>query len=347
MSDATLDAISSNILLPCPQDRRPTLIWHGGEPMTLPPAWYAAAFERLRVGSGGAPLEHAFQTNGVGTNDAWITLWRRWGVSIGLSLDGPNDIHDARRRTRAGGGSHGLTMAAAARLQSEGIPFHVISVLTPASLAAPDKMYDFYRSAGISHVAFNVEEDEGQDGGSSLSRAPGTVAAYCAFLARFIARTAADPKPVICREIEGVRSLIRGRHEDRGRNLQVAPFEIVTVGVDGGLSTFSPELLGVADARFGNFTFGNVRDGGGLAAMARHPAYLRARREIARGVRACAQSCAYFEVCGGGAPSNKYFELGRLDGTETLYCKLTIQATLETTLEAIESRAARPEGVTE
>lgn len=48
-------------------------------------------------------------------------------------------------------------------------------------------------------------------------------------------------------------------------------------------------------------------------------------KEIGRGIKSCAKSCQYFNVCGGGSPSNKYFETGSFESTETDFCYLTQQ----------------------
>lgn len=334
MSDATLTAIARNILAPCAVGDRPVIVWHGGEPMTLPATWYAHAFALLERESGGTPLRHAFQTNAIGVNPQWIELWHRWQVNLGVSLDGPSDLHDMRRVTRRGRGTHALVMRGIQRLQAANLPFHVISVLTAESLSRADDIYAFYTANGIRHVAFNVEEDEGQAGGSSLFDRAEVTDAYRAFLERFMEVRAADPKPFQCREIDGVKGLTATPHDQRAENWQVDPFRIVSVGVDGGLSTFSPELLGVEAPEYDNFIFGNVRDGG-VDTMLANDAFQRSRLEIAKGVQACAAECRYFEVCGGGAPANKYFELGGFSGTETLHCKLTRQITLETVLNSL------------
>ncbi|WP_195819104.1 cyclophane-forming radical SAM/SPASM peptide maturase GrrM/OscB [Roseobacter sp. MH60115] len=336
MSDETLRAIARNIIAPCPPDERPLVVWHGGEPMTLPAAWYAQAFALLEEEGGGPPLRHAFQTNAVGVNASWIDLWRTWKVNIGVSLDGPADLHDSRRRTRRGKGSHALAMRGVSRLQEAGLPFHVITVLTAQSLSRADDIYDFFTGQGIRNVAFNVEEEEGQEGGSSLLATSQVAAGYTSFLKQFLHRCAVDPEPFHCREIEGVKGLLAAPHDQRAENWQVDPFRIVTVGVQGGLSTFSPELIGATAPDYDDFVFGNVRDGG-VQSMRDSDAFRRASDDIARGVAACAAECRFFEVCGGGAPANKYFELGRFDGTETLHCRLTRQITLETVLDALDA----------
>ena len=62
-------------------------------------------------------------------------------------------------------------------------------------------------------------------------------------------------------------------------------------------------------------------------------------QEIQRGVQRCQQTCAYFGLCGGGSPANKFSEHGTLDATETLTCQLKIQATIDVILEYLEQRS--------
>lgn len=52
-------------------------------------------------------------------------------------------------------------------------------------------------------------------------------------------------------------------------------------------------------------------------------------REYQRGIAECRATCPYFAFCGGGHPSNRYFELGRMDGTETDYCRNSKIALIE------------------
>ena len=65
----------------------------------------------------------------------------------------------------------------------------------------------------------------------------------------------------------------------------------------------------------------------------------------AQGVEACRRECAYFPVCGGGSPSNKLAETGRFDGTETLYCRLTVKTVTDLMLAKLaegEAPALKP-----
>ena len=115
---------------------------------------------------------------------AWCALFRRWEVGIGVSIDGPREIHDANRVPRQGRGTFDKTVAGIRCLIDEGVPFHVISVLSTRGLQAPDEMLAFYRDIGITDVCFNVEESEGQHVSGMLG-VDDARARFHAFLARF------------------------------------------------------------------------------------------------------------------------------------------------------------------
>lgn len=316
-----------------------TVIWHAGEPLVPGVAYYErmlALIERLRPAH--VRVEHSFQTNGTLIDDAWVTFFRRTGAGVGVSLDGPQRLHDRHRKTRSGKGTFEATMRGVRRLQDGNIPFHVIAVLTREALDCPDELHAFFLDAGIDKVGFNIEEIEGEHARSSLSAA-GAEAATRRFFARMIALNRAAPRPLEIRELSGAfAAILRADAADRG-NPQVEPMRILSCDVDGNLSTFSPELLGYSDARYGAFVFGNVRSHA-LADMLDEPRFCAVAADIRAGVARCAEACAYFGLCGGGAPANKLFENGAFDTAETLYCRLTRQAVVDVALAELESGLA-------
>jgi len=70
----------------------------------------------------------SIQTNGTLIDRRWCDLFRKYNVDIGLSLDGPPDVHDSRRRTRSGSGSYQLAMNGLRLLREAAVPFSVITV---------------------------------------------------------------------------------------------------------------------------------------------------------------------------------------------------------------------------
>jgi len=119
-------------------DERLEIAWHGGEPLVVPLNWYKEAIALIdELRPAGLRLKHCFQTNGLLLNEDWADFFADIGAKIGLSIDGPADLHDANRRTRSGHGTHERAMRAVALLQDHGLPFHVITVLTEQALNNP------------------------------------------------------------------------------------------------------------------------------------------------------------------------------------------------------------------
>ena len=337
MSEETLARIFARVFESGIGDDGFTVVWHAGEPLVLPPEWYGRACEILDAHNAvRVPVKHNIQSNGLLLDDRWAEFIRAKDVQIGLSIDGPQTLHDARRRTRSGRGTFDGALQAVERLQRFGIDFHVITVLGWESLQAPDLLFDFYRDHGIRDVAFNIEEIEGGNARSSLDR-PDATPAFKGFLRRFLERMSEEPHALELREVAGALAAILGTSGQTVANQQAEPLAILSVDVDGNIGTFSPELLGLRHPEYRGFTFGNVH-AAPLLSVLDQPHFQRIRDDIAAGVRLCAQSCAYFGVCRGGAPANKLFENGTFASTETLFCRLTKQAVIDVVLEDIEGR---------
>ncbi|WP_216902243.1 cyclophane-forming radical SAM/SPASM peptide maturase GrrM/OscB [Synechococcus sp. CCY 9618] len=319
-----------------------TLLWHAGEPLAVPIAFYDEASARLRsaLARHDGPtveLRQAIQTNGTLIDAAWCDCFERNGIDVGVSLDGPAFLHDAHRRTRTGLGSHAATMRGIGWLQRRALPFHVISVITENALDHADTIFEFFLAHDIKEVGFNMEETEGENRVSSLER-PGTEARWRAFLQRFWELTGRHPGALRLREFEQVCALACGdaRLERTDMN---KPFVILNVDYRGHFSTFDPELLAVKTQEYGDFVLGNVRTDS-LESVLATEKFQRMHRDMAAGVEACRSSCDYFGLCGGGAGSNKYWELGTFDGTETQACRYRIKAVADVVLAGMERELA-------
>jgi len=308
------------------------VVWHAGEPMTLPVSFYEAAFSAfVPLAARGITISHGFQTNGTLISDRWIEFILKSDVKIGVSIDGPRDLHDRHRRYRNGRGSFDPCLAGIQRLQAAAIPFHVITVLAEPSLHEPDRLFDFYCDHGLSNVGFNIEEIEGDNRTSSLA-GNHVPALYRAFLRRFLQLNAAAGFPVRLREAEQMAALIIAG--ELPINDQTEAGRIISVDIAGNVSTFSPELVGLASAAFADFVIGNIGQSR-LADMLAGPVATALGTEIALGIEQCRTSCDLFAFCKGGAPVNKFCETGSFRASETMHCTLTVKATLQECAEAI------------
>ena len=76
--------------------------WHGGEPLMRPLSFYQKALALQRKYAQGRQVANCLQTNGTLLTDEWCRFFRENNFLIGLSIDGPQDIHDHYRRNKQG-----------------------------------------------------------------------------------------------------------------------------------------------------------------------------------------------------------------------------------------------------
>lgn len=146
--------------------------WQGGEPMLRGLDFYRRAVALQRELAGGKTIRNALQTNGVLLDEAWCAFLREAGFMVGISLDGPRELHDAARVDKRGRPTFDAVMNAIALLRRHGVPFNVLVTVSDAVSRAPLAVYHFLREHGIRHVQFNpvVERLAGaQDRGLGLS----------------------------------------------------------------------------------------------------------------------------------------------------------------------------------
>lgn len=320
-----------------------TIIWHAGEPLTLPRAWYEEAFAAAREAA--LPSwrrRHAFQTNGMLIDDAWCAFFAEHELRVGVSLDGPAALHDLHRKRRDGKGSHAAAMRGVAALKRNGIPFHAICVVTEATLARPDELMDFFAEVGVADLGFNIEEIEGINTGSTLAK-DGIRSRFRSFFERAVDR--AMGFGIGLREVRGIFGAVAGGPDKEWPgNDQNMPFAIVTVTHGGDIYTFSPELAGLRHARLRSMALGNVVTHS-LADVLQRDTFRAMWSEVSEGIGACERTCAYFPLCRGGAPSNKLGELGTFAGTETMACRLGKQEIAEAVLHRVLNEMKRDQVV--
>ena len=323
-----------------------TVVWHAGEPLTMPICFYASAFDAVHQAAGPAcQVTHAVQTNAMLINDDWCRLFLQHGVRVGVSVDGPADLHDAHRRTRHGHATHARVLAGMARLRAHGIAFHAIAVVSAATLGRVADFAAFFEQQGVQELGCNFDEAEGHNTQSSLV---GREQAHADFLAQLFARSAASGGALRVRELARAARLVAQplpQTQWRGvalpDNAQTLPFAIVNVAWNGDFGCFSPELLGQPSAEFAGFVLGNVASSGYFESAQRQP-FTGLWSAILRGVEACRGSCAYFDFCGGGSPVNKFYENGDLGSAETLFCRSMVKRPFDLALGRAEAlRAAQ------
>lgn len=176
MSDEVLEAYLAN-LIEAERGDVVTVAWQGGEPTLIGIDFYRRAAE-LAEGllPAGKSIQWTMQTNGTKLDDEWCTLFREHGYLIGLSLDGPRELHDAYRVDKRGAGSFDRVLAAARQLQRHQVDFNVLTCVHAANGDHGRRVYRFLRDeVGARYIQFIpvVErlDDRGETGHRQVGRA--------------------------------------------------------------------------------------------------------------------------------------------------------------------------------
>ncbi len=144
----TDDVMSSYVRQSIEGQRVPhaTIAWQGGEPTLMGLDFFRRAAEVERAATPpGVTVERTLQTNGVLLDDGWASFLHEHGYLVGLSLDGPREMHDAFRHDGAGRSVFDQVVDAARLLQRHGVDFNVMCAVHAVNSEHPLDVYRFFR----------------------------------------------------------------------------------------------------------------------------------------------------------------------------------------------------------
>ena len=128
--------------------------WHGGEPLVMGLDFYRKALEFQRKYADGKTVFNTLQTNGTLLDAAWADFFRENHFLIGLSLDGPKDIHDKYRKDKGGQSSFDRVMDGLRILRSREVAFNTLSTVNKTSEGRGLEVYQFLKSVGSQYMQF-------------------------------------------------------------------------------------------------------------------------------------------------------------------------------------------------
>jgi uncharacterized protein len=157
--------------------------WQGGEPALMGLDFFRRAVAlQMRYGRPGQIVGNGLQTNGVLIDGAWPEFLRDSRFLVGLSLDGPERVHDMHRSAASGRGSWKETVRARELLLEGGVAVNAVSVVTAEFSRIGGEIYEFHKAGGLVHMQFIpcVEPDPQKPG--VLSAESVAAGAYGRFL---------------------------------------------------------------------------------------------------------------------------------------------------------------------
>ncbi len=143
--------------------------WQGGEPTLLGVEYFQKIVDLQQKYANGKQIDNAFQTNGVLLDDKWGELLARNKFLVGLSVDGPEQLHDHYRVDKGGQPTFKRVMRGLGYLKKHGVEFNTLTVVQRHNSRHPLDVYHFLKEAGSGFIQFipiveRMAKTPGQDG---------------------------------------------------------------------------------------------------------------------------------------------------------------------------------------
>ena len=129
--------------------------WQGGEPLLAGlPFFEKVVALQAHYAPPNTAIGNAVQTNGTALTEAWARFFRQYHFLVGVSIDGPKEVHDAHRVTATGKGSFDLVMRRIEHLRRHNVDFNILTVLHPGNVGKARELMAFYERERFGYVQF-------------------------------------------------------------------------------------------------------------------------------------------------------------------------------------------------
>lgn len=126
----------------------------GGEPTLLGVDYYRKVVELQQKHANGRKIENTFQTNGVLVDDEWCDFFKENNFLIGLSIDGPRELHDKYRVNKGGNDSFDQVLRGLENLKKHKVEFNTLTVVHDYNAKYPLEVYHFLKEIGSGFMQF-------------------------------------------------------------------------------------------------------------------------------------------------------------------------------------------------
>lgn len=128
--------------------------WHGGEPLLRSIDFYRKALSLQQKYAGGRRIDNVIQTNGTLLTDEWCEFFAQNHWLVGISIDGPQPVHDHYRLTAAGKPSWKKVMQGIKLLKKHGVEWNAMAVVNAYNVNHPLEFYRFFKENGCQFLQF-------------------------------------------------------------------------------------------------------------------------------------------------------------------------------------------------
>lgn len=170
MSDKTLELFIRQYIASQPT-KNVVFNWHGGEALLRPLSFYEKVISlEIKYGNG-RDISNTIQTNGTLLTAEWCEFFKKYNWLVGVSIDGPAELHDTYRKDRNGKSSFDSVMNGIELLNRHFVDWNILATVNSANASYPDETYSFLKSLGTPFIQFTPVVERIKDDGMLASGA--------------------------------------------------------------------------------------------------------------------------------------------------------------------------------
>ena len=129
-------------------------VWQGGEPTLAGIDFFKRAVELQKPFAHLKKIGNSLQTNGTLLTDEWCSLLKKNNFMVGISIDGPREIHNIYRRDRGGRGTFDAVMRGLRLLQKHKVEYNILACVGRETAKHSLEVYRFFRDEGVEFIQF-------------------------------------------------------------------------------------------------------------------------------------------------------------------------------------------------
>ncbi|MDZ7697528.1 MAG: anaerobic sulfatase maturase [Deltaproteobacteria bacterium] len=171
MSDEVLEAYTREYIASQPGPSV-SFAWQGGEPTLMGIDFFRRALDLQRTYSLGKHISNTLQTNGTLIDRSWCEFLSRNRFLVGLSIDGPDTVHDFYRLDGKGRPTHARVLGSLKMMQQYGVEINVLATVNRESARRPLEVYHFLKEQGVRFIQYIPIVERQADAAAENHRIP-------------------------------------------------------------------------------------------------------------------------------------------------------------------------------
>jgi uncharacterized protein len=311
--------------------------WLTGEPLIMGLKYYQAVIDLCSdLKPSFLQINFIIQSNGTLIDDNWALFFKKHDFVVGVSIDGPKELHDEQRKNKSGKSTFDQTLKGIALLVKHEVKGGALCVITPKTLEySPDKLFNFFQNRKIGW-SYLIEAKIGENDNSKIAFSKEHLPKLKMFLERLMQLWGEYPDSYI-KDFDTLSKRLFGNSSGEFEYDNLGCLDIINIIDNGDYYWGNPELMKAMKNELRelkpNLFSSNLYE------FRNNIEFKKYKSAIYSGIQKCVTECEYFRSCRGGNPSHKYYEYKRFDVSSHLTCELNDKVIAELLLSHLNKES--------